>query len=200
MEQVQIPLNVSSSVSRRHGHGVWDGHENGFEARGFVAYRHRVGMQAARQPAGLLCVYAPAQGQARVASLPSLLKSYHALLLGSGQATTASVAGRIALPSSVPPQVLVLGAICELHSRFGAYRHRIGDRHLRNDWARVWRLPQATGSGIGTSVVTQFKNLVFRTPSTTEIAPADRRDMSVLRPPVQTRPTDVCRCERLQVD
>jgi hypothetical protein len=37
----------------------------------------------------------------------------------------------------------------------------------------------AIGSGIGTSATTTFKNLVFRTPATTEIAPADMDDTSV---------------------
>lgn len=37
----------------------------------------------------------------------------------------------------------------------------------------------ATGSGTGTSSTTTFKNLVFRTPATTEIAAANYRDQSV---------------------
>jgi hypothetical protein len=97
---------------------------------------------------------------------------------GSGQATTASVAIglliviRAATGSGVSTQAAAF--------KRGLVRTATGSG-LGTQTCVGARLATATatGSGTGTSSTTTFKNLVFRTPATTEIAAANWRDNTV---------------------
>ena len=144
-----------------------------------VALRTATGSGTGSETTSVVCVRVrTATGSGASSESAIALEVLPRTATGSGQATTASVAVglltviRAATGGGTGDQTAAfIRGLVRIATGSGAgTAETIGARLAT---------ATATGSGTGTSSTTTFKNLVFRTPSTTEIAPADRRDMSV---------------------